>query len=107
MQKEIISRRIPRVEIRANIIGLLQTTEARSEWNKLRLGGLANLILSRLNIDIQIQIKEITIDIDGNSTSIVFSTTKDYLGIGQKSLGRFLSSAAYNLKNNVGYYEDQ
>jgi hypothetical protein len=31
MQKEIISRRIPRVEIRADIIGLLQTTEARSE----------------------------------------------------------------------------
>ena len=64
-------------------------------------------MLDRLNIDIQIQIKEITINIDSNSTSIVFSTTKDYIGIGQKNLGRFFSSAAYNLKNNLGYYEDQ
>ena len=63
--------------------------------------------MGRLNIDIQIQIKEITLDIDNNSTSITFSTTKDYIGIGQKNLGRFLSNAAYNLKNNVGYYEDQ
>lgn len=31
MQKEIITKRIPRVEITADIIGLLQTTEARSE----------------------------------------------------------------------------
>lgn len=31
MQKEIVSKRIPRVEIRADIIGLLQTTEARTE----------------------------------------------------------------------------
>jgi hypothetical protein len=107
MQKEIISKRIPHVEITADIIGLLQTTEARTEWNKLRLGGLANLVLARLNMDVQIQIKEITLDIDNNSTSIIFSTAKDYIGVGQKNLGRFLSSAAYNLKNNLGYYEDQ
>ena len=31
MQKDIIPKRIPRVEIKADIIGLLQTTEARSE----------------------------------------------------------------------------
>jgi hypothetical protein len=31
MQKDIVSRRIPRVEITADIIGLLQTTEARTE----------------------------------------------------------------------------
>jgi hypothetical protein len=71
------------------------------------LGGLANLILDRLNIDVQIQIKEMTVDIDNNSTSITFSTSKDYIGVGQKNLGRFLSNAAYNLKNNLGYYEDE
>ena len=71
------------------------------------LGGLATIIVPRLNIDLQIQIKTLTISPDANSTSITFSTEKNYIGTGQKYLGRFISNAAYNLKNNLGYNEGQ
>ena len=69
------------------------------------LGGLANIIVDRLNVDRQIQIKTLTISPDINNTTITFSTEKNYIGIGQKYLGRFFSNAAYNLKNNLGYNE--
>lgn len=69
------------------------------------LGGLANIIVPRLNIDLQIQLKSLTISPDANSTNIKFSTEKNYIGIGQKYLGRLFSNAAYNLKNNLGYNE--
>ena len=105
MKKEIESLRQPRIEISADIIGLLQAVEARVEWNNVVLGGLANIIVPRLNIDRQIQIKSITIAPDDFSTAITFSTVKNYIGIGQKFLGRLLSSANYNLTNNLGYNE--
>jgi hypothetical protein len=105
MKNEINSLKQPRVEVSANVIGILQASEARAEWNNLVLGGLANLIVDRLNIDRQIQIKTLTIAPDANSTNINFSTEKNYIGIGQKYLGRFFSNAAYNLKNNLGYNE--
>jgi hypothetical protein len=105
MKEEINSLKQPRVEVSANIIGILQTTEARTEWNKIVLGGLANVIVARLNVDIQIQIKTLVLSPDANGTRINFSTEKNYIGIGQKYLGRFFSNAAYNLKNNLGYNE--
>lgn len=71
------------------------------------LGGLATIIVPRLNIDLQIQIKTLSISPDANSTNITFSTEKNYIGTGQKFLGRFLSNAAYNIKNNLGYNEGQ
>ena len=105
MKKEIESVRQPRIEISADIVGLLQAVEARVEWNNLVLGGLANIIVPRLNIDRQIQIKSITIAPDDFSTAITFSTVKNYIGIGQKFLGRLLSNANYNITNNLGYNE--
>jgi len=69
------------------------------------LGGLANIIVPRLNIDRQIQIKTLTISPDNFTTSMTFSTEKNYIGIGQKYLGRFLSSASYNIQNNLGFNE--
>jgi hypothetical protein len=67
------------------------------------LGGLANIIVPRLNIDRQIQIKSLSIAPDDFSTTITFSTEKNYIGVGQKFLGRFLSKASYNITNNLGF----
>lgn len=107
LKEEIVDYRQPRVEVSADMIGLLQTIDARPEWNSLVLGGLANIVVPRINIDIQIQIKTLTISPDANSTSITFSTQKNYIGTGQKFLGRFFSNAAYNLTNNLGYKDGQ
>jgi hypothetical protein len=73
----------------------------------LVLGGLANVVVARLNIDIEIQIKTLVIAPDANQTAFTFSTQKNYIGTGQKFLGRFFADAAYNLKNNLGYNEGQ
>jgi hypothetical protein len=103
MKKEIEAVRQPRIEMTADIIGLLQAVEARVEWNNVVLGGLANIIVPRLNIDRQIQIKSLSIAPDDFSTSITFSTEKDYIGVGQKFIGRFFSKANYNITNNLGF----
>lgn len=107
MKIEIESLRQPRVEVSTNIIGILQAMDAREDWNSLVLGGLANVVIARLNIDIQIQIKTLVITPDSNQTTFTFSTQKNYIGTGQKFLGRFFADAAYNLKNNLGYNEGQ
>jgi hypothetical protein len=107
LKEEIVSYRQPRVEVTADIIGILQTAEAKAEWNNLVLGGLANIIVPRINVDVEIQIKTLSISPDANTTSITFSTEKNYIGTGQKFLGRFFSDAAYNIKNNLGFREGQ
>lgn len=107
MKKEIESLRSPRVQVSANIIGILQAMDTRVDWNSLILGGLANLVVARLNIDLKIQIKTINIAVDSNATSFTFSTEKNFIGTGQKFLGRFFANATYNLTNNLGYREGQ
>ena len=107
MKKEIESLRQPRVEVSANIIGILQAMDTRVDWNSLILGGLANIVVARLNIDLKIQIKTLSIAVDSNTTSFTFSTEKNFIGTGQKFLGRFLANATYNLTNNLGYRDGQ
>jgi hypothetical protein len=81
--------------------------DTRVDWNSLILGSVANIVVPRLNIDLKIQIKTLTIAIDDNATSFTFSTEKNFIGTGQKFLGRFFSDATYNLTNNLGYKEGQ
>jgi hypothetical protein len=73
----------------------------------LILGSLANIVVARLNVDLKIQIKTLTIAVDANTTSFTFSTEKNFIGTGQKFLGRFFADATYNLTNNLGYKEGQ
>lgn len=107
IKQEIESVRQPRVEVSANIIGILQAMDTRVDWNSLVLGSVANIVVARLNIDLKIQIKTLKIAVDSNQTSFTFSTEKNYIGTGQKFLGRFFASATYNLTNNLGYNEGQ
>jgi hypothetical protein len=105
IKTDIEAYREPRIEMTADVIGILQAADARVEWNNVVLGGLANIIVPRLNIDRQIQIKTLTIAPDDFSTTMTFSTEKNYIGVGQKFLGRFFSNATYNIQNNLGFNE--
>jgi len=103
VKKEILNRNLPEVTILANIIDIFKAFQAEKDRDKLILGSLVNIFIPRLNINRQIQIKSITIAPDSNSSSITFSTQKDYLGIGSPLLGKILRHTEYNIKDKLAF----
>lgn len=78
-QEILDDRKYPEVIITLDTISILQTNDARVDWDKVNLYDYINIYFDRFNIDVQAKIMEIVIDVDNNDMNLIMSTTKEYL----------------------------
>ena len=102
-QEVLDDRKYPEVIITLDMISLLQTEDARVDWDKVNLYDYINIYFDRLNIDVQAKIMEITIDVDNNDMNLIISTTKDYIKDNNRLLQKaikVISDTSENVKFN-------
>lgn len=87
-KKELEEKIYPMITIGISSVSILQTYEAYEDWEKVRIGEKVDIYVDELDINIEAEIKEIKIDFQNYSTSIVISTVKDY----DRSFGRLFAN---------------
>jgi hypothetical protein len=99
--------KIPRITINVSIVDILGAQEAYDDWNKLRVGDLVNIYYPEFNIDVEVQIREVSIDFEGHTASIVISSVRNY----NKSYANYVSKVIKRLsiteKNVVSNLQDR
>lgn len=97
----------PQITVDVNVIDILQAGEASADWDKIILGDKLNVYFPRFNIDLEAQIKEISMNLDSFSMNLKISTVKRY----NKDVGTFLGKTLRRLQesenNEVDYNADQ
>lgn len=88
--------KIPELNVDLDIISILQTRDALVDWDKLNLYDLINIRFERLNLDIQARIFEININVDNYKTTLLISTTANYIRDGQQLLNRTVDTFSKN-----------
>lgn len=91
--------RYPKVDITIDIIDLLAAQEVKSDKNKLKIGEKINVYFPEFNIDLEAQIKEISIDFDSNRISLVISTSKNYNRPFNETVFRIIKKLTVNNNN--------
>lgn len=98
--------KIPRITINVSIVDILAAQEAYDDWNKLRVGDLVNIYYPEFNIDVEVQIREVSIDFEGHTASIVISSVRNY----NKGYANYVSKVIKRLsiteKNVVNNLQD-
>jgi hypothetical protein len=96
----------PKVTFNISIIDVLEAEEAYQDWDKFKIGQKIYVYFPEFNIDVEAQIREISINFHGKSLNLVISTVRDY----NRSFGNYLTKALrrfYNANmNTVMYYKD-
>jgi hypothetical protein len=96
----------PRVTFNISIIDVLEAAEAYQDWDKFKIGDKLYIFFPEFNIDLEAQIREISIDFHGKSLNIVVSTVRNY----NRSFGNYLLKAVRRFHNasmnTVMYYKD-
>jgi hypothetical protein len=98
--------KIPRITLNVGIVNILAAQESYDDWNKLRVGDLVNVYFPEFNIDEEIQIREVTIDFEQHTASLVIASVRTY----NKSRANYVSKSVKQLlranKNNLNNIED-
>jgi hypothetical protein len=98
--------KIPRITLNVGIVNILAAQESYDDWNKLRVGDLVNVYFPEFNIDEEIQIREVAIDFEQHTASLVIASVRTY----NKSRGNYVSKSIKQLlrtnKNNLNNIED-
>lgn len=97
----------PQVTIAVQIIDIMQAGEAAVDWDKVLLGDKINIYFPRFNIDLEAQIKEISMNLDSYSMSIKISTIKRYNEGFGKFLGKTIRRLTESERNETDYHSDQ
>jgi hypothetical protein len=96
----------PRVTFNMSIIDVLEAQEAYQDWDKFVIGDKIYIFFPEFNIDLEAQIREISIDFQGKSLSLVISTVRNY----NRSFGSYLTKNIRRFHNanmnTVLYYKD-
>ena len=96
----------PRITFNIGIIDVLEAQEAYQDWDKFVIGDKINIYFPEFNIDLEAQIREISIDFQGKSLSIVISTVRNY----NRSFGSYLTKNIRRFHNanlnTVLFYKD-
>lgn len=100
-QEILDERKYPEVIMTLDMISVLQTEDARVDWDKVNLYDYINIYFDRLGIDIQAKIMEITINVDNNNMGLIISTTKDYIKDSNRLLQKSIKAIA-DIASNVG-----
>ena len=102
-QEILDDRKYPEVIITLDMISILQTNDARVDWDKVNLYDYINIYFDRFNIDVQAKIMEIVIDVDKNDMNLIISTTKNYIKDDNRLLQKaikVISDVASNVDSN-------
>jgi hypothetical protein len=98
--------KIPRITLNVGIVNILAAQESYDDWNKLRVGDLVNVYFPEFNINEEIQIREVAIDFEQHTASLVIASVRTY----NKSRGTYVSKTMKQLlrtnKNNLNNIED-
>ena len=78
-QDELENAKLPELNIDTDIINILQTEDARVDWDKINLFDFVNVRFERIGIDIQARILEIRISPDTYGLKLFMSTTTNYI----------------------------
>jgi hypothetical protein len=96
----------PRITFNISIIDVLEAAEAYQDWDKFNVGDKIYIFFPEFNIDLEAQIREVSIDFQGKSLSIVVSTVRNY----NRSFGNFLTKSIRRFHNanmnTLMYYKD-
>jgi hypothetical protein len=96
----------PRITFNIGIIDVLEAQEAYQDWDKFVIGDKINIYFPEFNIDLEAQIREISIDFQGKNLSIVISTVRNY----NRSFGSYLTKNIRRFHNanlnTVLFYKD-
>lgn len=97
----------PKITISLDVASLISAEEAKQDWNKSFIGDKLYVFLPELNVDLEIQVREISIDFESNSMSLTISNVRNY----NRTFGRFLTKIVRNLYNSnqniTTFYQDQ
>lgn len=96
----------PRVTFNISIIDVLEAQEAYQDWDKFVTGDKIYIYFPEFNIDLEAQIREISIDFQSKTLSVVISTVRNY----NRSFGNYLTKNIRRFHNanmnTVLYYKD-
>ncbi len=96
----------PRVTFNISIIDVLEAQEAYQDWDKFVTGDKIYIYFPEFNIDLEAQIREISIDFQSKTLSVVISTVRNY----NRSFGSYLTKNIRRFHNanmnTVMYYKD-
>jgi hypothetical protein len=97
----------PKITVNLDTTSLISAEEARQDWNKSFVGDKLYVFLPELNVDLEVQVREVSIDFEGNSMSLTISNVRNY----NRTFGRFLTKIVRNLYNSnqniTSFYQDQ
>lgn len=94
--KFVNDNKIPAVTFDISIIDILAAQESEQDWDKIKIGDKIRLIFDDFNINILAQIKEISIDFQGNSLNLTISTIENY----NKGTGNYIKKIIKRLSIN-------
>jgi hypothetical protein len=97
----------PKITVNLDTASLISAEEARQDWNKSFVGDKLYVFLPELNVDLEVQVREVSIDFESNSMSLTISNVRNY----NRTFGRFLTKIVRNLynanQNITTFYQDQ
>ena len=93
-QEILDDRKYPEVIITLDMISVLQTEDARVDWDKVNLYDYINIYFDRFGIDVEARIMEIVIDVDKNDMNLIISTTKDYIKDDNRLIQQIIKNSA-------------
>jgi hypothetical protein len=98
--------KIPKITIDVGIVDILGAQESYEDWNKLKVGDLVSVYYPEFNIDQEVQIRELSIDFESHTASMVISSVRNY----NKGYGNYISKIVKKLniteKNIVSNLQD-
>lgn len=97
----------PKITVNVDTASLISAEEARQDWNKSFIGDKLYVFLPELNVDLEVQVREVSIDFESNSMSLTISNVRNY----NRTFGKFITKIVRNLynanQNITTYYQDQ
>ena len=103
-KEHLLTKRFPEATVVTDVISILQTKDAKFDWDKINLYDKINIRFERFDIDIESQIFEIGIEVDTYKMKFLTSTVTDYINDTNDYIETFFSSTA-RTGNQVDYSE--
>lgn len=92
--KEFEKAKQPQVILTMDIVNFMNIVEAQRDWDKLNLGDIITIRYSKLNLNMEAKIIEITIDFESDNIGLTIANTKDILTDEEKLVKMIYSNNA-------------
>jgi hypothetical protein len=102
----LIENSKPIVTLSIGIVDFLASQQSSADWNKVRVGEIVNIYFPDFNIDTTAQLREISIDFQGNTLNFVISTYRQYTRAITTYIMRQIRKTYDNQTNKLGFRYD-